>query len=211
MLFILGGSLGAYGTTCDLNVSVYRYSASPKEDLINDASIELRNDRTYQWIKTLPGRQTGYFEKLGPGDYTAFVKKVGFKTTARYVPLNCEYAFHGIVEEIAFLWDGVTDETVGMDASVWSKTELVSMSDGTEIPVPKYPESARGVKKASGPVAVYVLINEFGRVAYAKAIKGHKLLRTSAEEAARNAKFKQTKLKGMPVKISGVLTFNFVP
>jgi TonB family protein len=78
-----------------------------------------------------------------------------------------------------------------------------------ELPQPPYPTAARAVR-ASGTVTVQVLIDESGRVVSANAISGHPLLRAAAVSAARSAKFKPTLLGGQPVKVSGVITYNFV-
>ena len=43
----------------------------------------------------------------------------------------------------------------------------------------------------------------------ARAISGHPLLKDSAVAAAREWKFSQTKLQGVPVKVIGTLTFNY--
>ena len=77
------------------------------------------------------------------------------------------------------------------------------------LPSPAYPPAAKAVK-ASGTVAVQVTIDESGNVISATAIGGHPLLRAAAVEAARQAKFKPTLLSGEPVKVNGVLTYNFV-
>jgi TonB family protein len=77
------------------------------------------------------------------------------------------------------------------------------------LPSPGYPPAAKAVK-AAGIVAVQVVIDEEGNVISASAISGHPLLRAAAVEAAREAKFKPTKLSGEAVKVSGVLTYNFV-
>ena len=77
------------------------------------------------------------------------------------------------------------------------------------LPSPIYPASAKAVK-ASGMVAVQVTIDEDGNIVAATAISGHPLLRAAAVEAAREAKFKPTLLSGEPVKVTGVLTYNFV-
>jgi len=42
-------------------------------------------------------------------------------------------------------------------------------------------------------------------------VSGHPLLRGAAEQAARGARFSPTLLSGQPVKVSGVITYNFVP
>jgi len=80
----------------------------------------------------------------------------------------------------------------------------------TSLPKPPYPAAARAVR-ASGAVSVQVLISESGSVISASAVSGHPLLRSAAVAAARGAKFSPTQLSGQPVKVSGVITYNFVP
>jgi TonB family protein len=65
--------------------------------------------------------------------------------------------------------------------------------------------------KASGAVNVQVTIDEQGNISSASAVSGHPLLRQAAEEAARNAKFAPTALQGVPVIVTGVIVYNFVP
>jgi protein TonB len=80
----------------------------------------------------------------------------------------------------------------------------------TSLPKPPYPPAARAVR-ASGAVTVQVLIDESGSVVSATAVSGHPLLRAAAVQAARSARFSPTQLSGQPVKVSGVITYNFVP
>jgi protein TonB len=77
------------------------------------------------------------------------------------------------------------------------------------LPKPPYPPAAKAVR-ASGSVSVQVLIDENGSVVSASAVSGHPLLRAAAVAAARGARFSPTKLSGQPVKVSGVITYNFV-
>jgi TonB family protein len=56
-----------------------------------------------------------------------------------------------------------------------------------------------------------VLIDENGNVISASAASGNPLLRAAAVAAARGAKFSPTKLSGQPVKVQGIITYNFVP
>ena len=79
-----------------------------------------------------------------------------------------------------------------------------------EVPEPIYPPAAR-TAGASGTVSVQVLIDESGRVATARAVSGHPLLRSAAEQAARSARFSPTLLGGESVKVSGVINYNFIP
>ena len=79
-----------------------------------------------------------------------------------------------------------------------------------EVPEPIYPPAAR-TAGASGTVSVQVLIDESGRVVTARAVIGHPLLRSAAEQAARSARFSPTLLGGESVKVSGVINYNFIP
>ena len=77
------------------------------------------------------------------------------------------------------------------------------------LPKPLYPQIARQAR-ANGPVNVQVLIDESGKVISAKAVAGHPLLMAAAQQAAYGARFSPTKLGDQAVKVSGVITYNFV-
>ena len=77
------------------------------------------------------------------------------------------------------------------------------------LPEPLYPALARAAH-ASGVVFVWVSIDETGKVISASAVTGHPLLRPSAVEAARLARFSPVMVNGQPVKITGIITYNFV-
>jgi TonB family protein len=77
------------------------------------------------------------------------------------------------------------------------------------LPQPAYPAIARAAR-ASGTVAVEIVVDESGKVIWAEALSGHPLLMKSAVEAARQAEFAPVKLKGQPVKVSGLITYNFI-
>jgi periplasmic protein TonB len=77
-------------------------------------------------------------------------------------------------------------------------------------PEPVYPTVARAAG-LRGTVVVEVTVDEGGRVSSAEAVSGQALLRQAAVEAAREARFKPTLLSGRPVRVSGFLTYNFVP
>ena len=74
---------------------------------------------------------------------------------------------------------------------------------------PPYPPAAKAVH-ASGTVNVQVLIDESGNVVSASATSGNPLLRAAAVQAARSSKFTPTQLSGQPVKVSGIIVYNFV-
>ena len=97
-----------------------------------------------------------------------------------------------------------------------AQTQTPTVIDGgvvngkaTSLPVPKYPAAALAVK-ASGTVKVQVTIDENGSVISASAISGHPLLRAASEQAARRATFSPTLLAGQPVKVTGIIAYNFI-
>jgi protein TonB len=77
------------------------------------------------------------------------------------------------------------------------------------LPKPPYPAIARAAR-AAGTVTVQVTIDEEGNVISARAVGGPPLLQAAAVAAARQAKFSPTKLSGQPVKVTGVISYNFV-
>ena len=77
------------------------------------------------------------------------------------------------------------------------------------LPKPAYPKLARAAR-ASGEVIVQLLIDVDGTVLNAAVVSGHPLLYAVSLEAAKNSRFSPTKLDGKPVKVTGVLTYNFV-
>jgi TonB family protein len=77
------------------------------------------------------------------------------------------------------------------------------------LPKPIYPEMAKRIR-LQGQVNVQVLVDETGRVVSAKAVSGHPLLLVEAQRAALQARFSPTRLGEQTVKVSGVITYNFV-
>ena len=74
---------------------------------------------------------------------------------------------------------------------------------------PAYPDEARKAH-ASGTVVVEIEIDECGNVSSAKAISGPAILRKACESAARGAKFTPTVVNGSPIRVTGVIQYNFV-
>ncbi len=81
--------------------------------------------------------------------------------------------------------------------------------EAVSLPKPPYPEMAKQLK-IQGVVSVQVLVDETGRVVSAKVVSGHAFLVREAQKAAFQARFAPTLLGDQPVKVSGVITYNFV-
>lgn len=76
------------------------------------------------------------------------------------------------------------------------------------LPKPPYPPAAIALN-LQDEVTVQVTIDETGKVVSAKAAKGHPVLRAAAERAAFGARFSPTYLSNVPVKVTGVIVYNF--
>jgi periplasmic protein TonB len=85
----------------------------------------------------------------------------------------------------------------------------VLVSKIVSLPKPAYPIIAKqaGIQ---GSVNVQILVDENGKVISAQALSGSPMLTSAARDAATRARFTPTILNGVPVKIQGVITYNFV-
>ena len=75
-------------------------------------------------------------------------------------------------------------------------------------PAPVYPLAAIAAD-VSGMVDVQLVVDESGKVISARAVSGHPLLQEAATAVAYQARFSPTLFEGLPVKISGVVRYNF--
>lgn len=178
------------------------------------------------------------FGELTDGDYKITITKRGYKRTVQqitfmclapsqdtliYVKLERGKSSQTVVNDKltvrAGLVIGTTDTRVPTPVPpVPDKRPSLSsvkvISGGVlngraiSLPRPPYPAIARAAR-ASGTVSVQVTIDEEGNVISASAVSGHPLLRAAAIDAARAAKFTPTKLEGQPVKVSGIINYNF--
>ncbi|HKU73037.1 MAG TPA: energy transducer TonB, partial [Pyrinomonadaceae bacterium] len=85
----------------------------------------------------------------------------------------------------------------------------VLTSKVVQLPKPAYPPLAKQMR-LQGSISIQVLIDEDGKVVSAKALAGHQVLVRAAEQAAMQARFSPTLLSNQPVKVSGVIIYNFV-
>lgn len=113
-------------------------------------------------------------------------------------------------------FDAVQQTPVGNDNSDGAQNSSAKTIDAgvingraTSLPQPDYPPAARAVN-ASGAVKVQVTLDEQGNVIAASAVSGHPLLKAAAEKAARSATFSPTRLSGTPIKVTGIIVYNFV-
>jgi TonB family protein len=130
----------------------------------------------------------------------------------RYADVENRYA-------CALRKDGKWDEAKKVeaaDAGTKHRDDLVKLVDAgvvngkaLSLPQPAYPTEAKN-ERVSGTVEVKIIIDETGKVTFACAVAGHPLLQAAAEQAALGARFTPTLLQGTPVKVTGIVTYNFI-
>jgi TonB family protein len=103
---------------------------------------------------------------------------------------------------------GTCLEKCGEDTNA-KTADAVETGHALELPQPAYPPLAARAH-ASGEVQVQVIVDVDGKVIAASAISGNPLLRAAAVKAARSALFRPPKFQGKPVKVVGVISYNFV-
>ncbi|MDT7781563.1 MAG: periplasmic protein TonB [Acidobacteriota bacterium] len=116
------------------------------------------------------------------------------------------------------IWKSVLD-TLKVEPPVNPSPEAAKMEEvvtggvlnGKAIkkPPPFYPQEAKTLLE-QGQVTVHVVVDEKGNVLSAQAVSGPQSLRRAGESAAHSAKFSPTYLCGRPVKVSGIITYNFI-
>jgi TonB family protein len=210
---------------CNLQFSVYEFKETGDSENfpIEDYKIKLVNAKTKKPLKVSKIGGVAIVADVTETQYIATISKDGFQNTEDKFLVDCNLVdSQNTVSEIVFLWKGDSKKTFKMyfDNS-FGTTFAVEKQDsdsGNEIinnsavilAKPEYPRAARAVR-ATGKVEVRVLINELGYVISAEAISGHPLLQFAAIEAAKKSKFKPTLLSGIPVKVNGIIVYNFVP
>ncbi len=102
----------------------------------------------------------------------------------------------------------------GSDPSAPQRGKRAPISGGVlngkaiSLPMPDYPPDAKAAG-ASGAVVIQVTVDEQGDVLSAQPVSGHAALQKAAVNAAFRAKFSPTLLMGEPVKVTGVIIYNF--
>lgn len=100
------------------------------------------------------------------------------------------------------------DQRTGMWSDKYRCKGDAARQRNSVSPAPQTEDTQKG--KVTGSVQVQVTIDESGKVISAKALCGHPLLREASVNAAYGARFTQTFVSGVPVRVTGIITYNFV-
>jgi TonB family protein len=153
---------------------------------------------------------------LNPQDRTELYEATANKFLDSFKPIPSLNSELGEVDRLLLKEKGVVIGTCALSADCKSLTDDHTLTGGPlndkaiNLPQPVYPAIAKAAR-ASGPVRVKVLVDEEGKVIAAQVVSGHPLLQSAAIKAAREARFSPTLFDGKPVKLAGVILYNFVP
>jgi hypothetical protein len=113
--------------------------------------------------------------------------------------------------ENTFVVDG--SEVTNFRTGILNKNNKVADDDITssvaKLPKPEIPQNLKWTKK-DGLVNVEFSVNEKGDVLTAKAVSGLAALKKPSETAALESKFSPPTFEGEPLRMSGVIVYNFV-
>ncbi len=228
-------SAQANTTTCNLILNVGSFIEGTTDiKPVEGVSVTLINVKDGQ--RVIANQVTDLYENLSSGEYKVTASRAGYRTTKDTITLDCTYTIQGLAEHTVPMWEGdparsvnytkiihISDKGAAVGkvieigpADKPGKAELdnAAFSKGVVngsalvLAKPKYPPTARAVG-ASGPVNVQVLIDEEGYVIASEAVNGHPLLKGVSVLAAKASKFMPTLLSGTPVKVSGIIVYNF--
>ena len=163
------------------------------------------------WAATRSGEWT--YEKLDlevEGGETVSLLESGFGQTPPGSSVDVEEDADDASEDAEKSEPEASEDSQTTDSSD-ERTINGGVLNGKAIskPQPAYPPIAKAAR-ASGVVTVKGTVDETGRVIEAEAVSGHPLLQQAAVQAARQAKFSPTLQNGEPVRVSGLLIYNFV-
>lgn len=211
MIALCAANCFAQAKTCDLKLEVTQNDGKDKVEDTEAVTFVLRGNVKNK-AKLVDGMP--YFVDLKEGVYSLAVSKKDYKTTIKRIRLDCSMpADKKFVSQDVWMWSGSPKDKVHFIDSdynneIFRKMMIVDLA--LKMTNPEYPLAARSVR-ASGTVAIEVTIDEDGNVVSAERVSGDPLLAPSAVNAAKKAKFIPSVSKGAPIKITGIVVYNFVP
>lgn len=154
-------------------------------------------------------------EKLNKKDLATAYKKESDALLSPAFDLQTYFPALSKYERCLYLYIGASASPCEQDSDASQNPQETIINGGiingkaVELAKPKYPKEARK-KKISGQFHVRVVIDFDGNILSAAAVRGPTELFEVSEEAALKSKFTPTTLSGKPVKVLGIIIYNFV-
>lgn len=138
------------------------------------------------------------------------LKKISEKAAlkSRFLPANVKAKL-----TIVYEFEAINDDRDVKISDVYVKevesNELV-LGKALNLPKAVFPSTFNGKLSNNRSVLVEIVIDENGNVVSAEAISGHPIFKAISVAAARNSKFSQTTISGVPVKAKALLTYEYI-
>ncbi|MDQ3633648.1 MAG: energy transducer TonB [Acidobacteriota bacterium] len=84
----------------------------------------------------------------------------------------------------------------------------VMNAEAIDIPKPEYPAEAKS-QEIEGEIIASVIVDEKGKVIWAKVNDGHSLLQEAVRKVVCKPRFKPATISGIPYAIKGLITYRF--
>ncbi|HZS47503.1 MAG TPA: TonB family protein [Blastocatellia bacterium] len=170
----------------------------PGKEIIFETEAELITNRVYL-AKDMSYQLTSTAPKAKPSSAASGIFFASFKLGADW----------NLAKEPEGILAGITGPVGSVNGNAHSETGVGTMKQyAVHLEQPSYPPLARR-GRIQGKVLVEIVIGEDGKVIAAAAHCGHPLLVPAAVEAARKSEFIKTTVSGVPVKVDGILVYNF--
>jgi len=226
LILLLGVLFGNYSNAqtpvCNLQFDIFEVNSEQPAKAIENVKAILTDLETEKINDFSALIKTPLFNSLTSGKYKIEIIKDGHQRRIKEFELSCKAVGEiSTISKVLYLQKGDTKKVTKFASTVISgnhyNAQYAAKSNESAIngnvmvlTKPKYPLAARAVR-AAGAVQIQVTLDEDGEVAIADAISGHPLLRQAAEMAAKESRFAPTLLGGQPVKVTGIIIYNFVP
>ena len=229
-LFLFGGSIfltSAHAQqVCNLKYRVVYENSFKEINGVSASAIDIDTKKSSEAIVSEDGMLL--FSGLTDSKhYKITITKPGFMQTIDDRFMFCAKLYEGAVVNFIYMKRGSPKQTFSNSKAHPSGAFKVGESDESSeaqspksiskgminnsaifLAQPKKPPTAIAVG-ASGAVNVEITIDEEGIVISAVASSGHPMLRAVSADAAKASKFKPTLLMGVPVRVSGIIVYNF--
>lgn len=200
----------AQQNTCDLHLKVYSYDAaeSPRSRLQN-VQVRIRG-RGLDKTQNLGLDTNNAFANLRDGRYEAEFSKAGYIKRKKSITLNCPLKDEqNAVWDHTYLWRD--KKLAGVEADLVEDAKDDSGNVPGTAGIGSRDVASAAADKLVGSVKLNITIDEDGNVIAASRVDGDERLAARAILMARRAKFTPTLLSGSAQKVTGNITYNFVP
>lgn len=200
--------------TCGLRLSIFEYGANRKIP-VNKVGLVLTNSKTKE--KLSYNSTIAVFENLSSGKYRIEANVEDYKQRVKNFELDCNFTDKdNVFSEYLNLWKKKNKSNIDLKNDLpEGSAQISNQTKGVTGNVEAKASQTVGEIKDSSPkgsdkVNVQVTIDEDGNVISARAVDGDSFFAGKAVNMARQSKFAPTMLAGIPVKITGIVIYNFI-